>query len=66
MARTLARTQGQADLPTPKASRAGRRPLRDISANPPVHDIPYFADMQLDPARYPIGKLTLPLCPEIE
>ena len=57
MGRASAASQAAADSQVPTTPRPARKRIEKTRVAPAVHDIPYFADMQLNPARYPAGKL---------
>jgi hypothetical protein len=61
MARTPATPQALAKSQAAPKVRSTRRRTEKMRAPSPVLDIPYFAHMQLNPARYSTGKLSRPL-----
>lgn len=59
MPRSPAAVQVVAATQNPTLSRHGRKRSEKALEPSMVLDIPYFADMQLNPSRYPTGKLIL-------
>jgi hypothetical protein len=57
MARTSAKAQTLTGTQKPPKPRSSRKRPEKVPLASPVLDIPYFADMQLNPARYPLGEL---------
>jgi hypothetical protein len=57
MARTSAKIQTLTGTQKPPKPRSSRKRPEKVPLASPVLDIPYFADMQLNPARYPLGEL---------
>jgi hypothetical protein len=58
MGRTSAKAQVlvEAQSSNSNTPRPVRKVVEKSPAVPAKHDIPYFADMELNPARYPTGK----------
>jgi hypothetical protein len=63
MGRISTKSQALAEPKKPTTSRTTRKGAEKSVAAPSVFDIPYFAHMQLNPARYPMGKLNYVLMP---
>jgi hypothetical protein len=57
MGRISARPQGPVEAQSSNTPRQARKRVEKSPAVPAKHDIPYFADMELNPARYPTSKL---------
>jgi len=57
MGRISAKAQGVLEAQSSNTPRPARKRVEKSPALPAKHDIPYFADMELNPARYPTGKL---------